>query len=225
MRRTLLVLGVMAAAVWPPVAGRAEGDGGPDGATADVALAPAPVVFDGFGLESFEGEGSIASALDGLDVADPGRARRAGLPVNVLVQGPNGRTAGSGDALAAEFKSRFDGVSVSAGMQADPTVIEQGPAKWVGGLGFASDHASGKEVLELRTSLGRGQQVGVLGLEVGPRIERRLRGGTVFFVDGKAQAQARRSPETGSWALPGLVDQSLGGPGSVGVAASTGLVR
>jgi hypothetical protein len=228
MRRTMLVVGLYVAVigaefVFGAAPGRADGM---DAAVAEVPPAgPTAVVFDGFGLDSFEGEGSIASALQGLAAADSGSGILPGVPVNVLVKGPNGRTAGTNDPLAAELKSRFDGVSLSAGMQADPTMIEEGPAKWVGGLGFSNDHALGKDMLELRTSLGRGQQVGVLGLDVGPRIERRLRGGTMFFVDGKAQAQARRSPETGGWALPGLADQNLGGPGSVGVAASTGLVR
>jgi hypothetical protein len=225
MRRTLLVLGMLVAVVQAPVPAWAAAGGAAVAAAADAPGAPMPVVFDGFGLDAFEGEGSIASALEVLDAADPGDSLLPGVPVNVLVKGPNGRTAGGSDPLAAELKSRFDGVSLSAGMQADPTIIEEGPAKWVGGLGFANDHALGRDVLELRTSLGRGQQVGVLGLEVGPRIERRLGGGTIFFLDGKAQAQARRSPETGTWALPGLIDQGLGGPGSLGVAASTGLVR
>ena len=224
MRRTLLVLGMLAAVVWPPVTARADGTTGAEAST-DAPVGPTPVVFDGFGLDAFEGEGSIASALEGLDAADQGDGLLPGVPVNVLVKGPNGRTAGTGDSLAAELKSRFEGVSLSAGMRADPSMIEEGPAQWVGGLGFSSDHAFGRDILELRTSLGRGQQVGVLGLEVGPRIERRLGGGTIFFLDGKAQAQARRSPETGTWALPGLIDQGLGGPGSLGVAASTGLVR
>jgi len=51
MRRTVLVLAVLAAAVCPPVAGRAEGEGGPDAAAVDAAVVPTPVVFDGFGLE------------------------------------------------------------------------------------------------------------------------------------------------------------------------------
>jgi len=80
-------------------------------------------------------------------------------------------------------------------------------------------------MLELKTSLGRSQQAGILGVELGPRIERRLRGGTVFFLDGKAQAEARRSAETGTWMMPRLAEQGQGGGGMVGVAASTGLVR
>jgi hypothetical protein len=110
-------------------------------------------------------------------------------------------------------------------MHADPTVIQDGPAKWVGGLGVSSDHELGREVLELKTSLGRSQKAGILGVEIGPRIERRLRGGMLIFLDGKAQAQARRSPDTGEWMLPRLAEQEAGTAGTVGVTASTGVVR
>ena len=80
-------------------------------------------------------------------------------------------------------------------------------------------------MLELKTSLGRSQQAGIVGVELGPRIERRLRGGTLIFLDGKAEAQARRSTDDGTWMMPGLAEQGTGGAGMVGVNASTGLVR
>jgi len=142
----------------------------------------------------------------------------------MLVRGPSGRVSSS-DPLAAELRSRIEGIHLTAGMHADPTVIQEGPAKWVGGVGVATDHALGREVLELKTSLGRSQQAGILGVELGPRIERRLRGGVLVFLDGKAQAQACRSPDTGTWMLPTLAEQGTGGAGMAGVAASTGLVR
>jgi hypothetical protein len=59
-------------------------------------------------------------------------------------------------------------------------------------------------------------------VEVGPRVERRLRAGATFFIDGKAEAQAMRSVETGWWSLPG---NSTDGSSMVGVMARTGLVR
>jgi hypothetical protein len=179
-------------------------------------------VFDGLGLEDFKGIGSIASALQGLESDLSPSELPLGVPVDVLVRGPSGRSNGS-DPMAAEMKSRIEGVDLTAGMQADPAAIQEGPAKWLGGVGVSSDHDHGREMLELKTSLGRSQQAGILGVELGPRIERRLRGGTVFFLDGKAQAEARRSAETGTWMIPRLAEQ--GGAGMVGVAASTGLVR
>ena len=194
--------------------------------TAAVATKPTTtaVVFDGLGLENFTGADSIASALRGIEAYSHPAELPLGVPVDMLVRGPSGRGNGS-DPLAAELKSRIDGIDLTAGMLADPAVIQEGPAKWVGGLGVSSAHELGREVLELKTSLGRSQQIGVLGVEVGPRIERRLRGGMVFFLDGKAQAQARRSADTGTWMLPRLAEQGTGGAGMVGVTASTGLVR
>lgn len=186
--------------------------------------AAAGLVFDGLGLEDFEGAGSIASALGDIEADSRPEELPLGVPVDMLVRGPSGRGNGN-DSLAAELKSRIENLDLTAGMQADPTVIEDGPAKWVGGLGVSSDHELGRETLELKTSLGRGQQAGILGVEVGPRIERRLRGGTLIFLDGKAQAQAHRSADTGTWWLPRLAEQGTGGAGMVGVAASTGVVR
>jgi hypothetical protein len=57
-------------------------------------------------------------------------------------------------------------------------------------------------------------------VEVGPRIERRLRRGAVLFLDGTAEARTQRSLETGSWLVPGSAAE-----GTVGVAARTGLTR
>ena len=190
----------------------------------EAPAATSPVVFDGLGLEDFNGISSLASALHGIAAEAQPPETPLGVPMDVLVKGPSGRGNGS-DPLAAELKSRIEGVDLTAGMQADPTTIQEGPAKWVGGLGVATDHELGREVLELKTSLGRSQQTGIFGVEVGPRIERRLRGGLLVFLDGKAQAQARRSSDTGTWMLPSLAEQGTGGAGMVGVTASTGLVR
>jgi len=203
--------------------------GGAD-ASATEAAAPAvddprvPVVFDGLGLEEFAGAGSVAAALRGLEAESQPADRLLGMPVDLSVRGPSGR-GNTTDPLAAEFKSRIDRIDLRAGMQTDPAGIQQGPARWTGAVGVSNDHDRGREMLELKTSLARSQQIGILGIEVGPRIERRLRGGTVVFLDGKAQAQARRSTETGAWMMPGLTEQGVGGAGMVGVAASTGLVR
>ena len=188
---------------------------------ADVKPSDTPLFFDGLGLEDFKGNQSIAASLRGITADSQLPEPELGLPVDLRVRGPSGKLVS--DSLAAELRSRIDGIDVSAGLQADPTVIQEGPAKWVGGVGVSSQHELGREVLELKTSLGRMQQSGIVGVELGPRIERRLRGGTLFFFDGKAEAQARRSAETGSWVLPNLTEQ--GGSGMVGVAASTGVMR
>jgi hypothetical protein len=198
--------------------GRADAE--PVAATATTT----PVVFDGLGLDDFKGTDSVASALRGIEADSNAADLPLGVPIDMLVRGPSGRGTSS-DSLAAEVRSRIEGIALTAGMQADLTVIQDGPAKWVGGLGVSSDHALGREVLELKTSLGRSQNAGILGVEIGPRIERRLRGGMLIFLDGKAQAQARRSADTGEWMLPRLAEQEADAAGAVGVTASTGVVR
>jgi hypothetical protein len=182
-------------------------------------VAPPPVVFDGFGLEGFRGSGSLAAALRGIDAQQADLP--LGVPVDVVVKGPSGRDRVA-DPLAAELKGRLEGIDLVAGLQADSTVVDEGPKKVVGGVRMSRAHGDGREALELKTSLGRQQQAGVLGIEVGPRIERRLPGGLTVFLDGKAQAQARRSIDDGSWAMPGLAGDA---GGSLGVAASTGVTR
>ena len=213
------VVGPVGGAGDPP----ATATGGAGGGEAPAAPATPPaIVFEGLGLGDFSGAGSIASALKGLGGGAAPREDVLGVPLDLVVKGPSGRDRLT-DPLGAELQSRIEGLDVSAGMQADPAAVYEGPAKWIGGVRVSSRHAAGREMLELKTSLDRRQQDGVVKLELGPRIERKLRDGTLLFIDGKAQAQARRSAESGVWTLPGLMEGQSGG--SVGVAASTGLVR
>lgn len=179
-----------------------------------VPAAP-PVVFEGFGLGDFEASGSIAAALRGA-VAE---SDSDGPPLDVVVRGPTGRQAVA-EQLAAEIRSRIDDLGFSAGLVTTPDVIHEGPAVWVGGMQLESAHGEGRELLELRTSVSQVQQSGVLGIELGPRIERRLKRGAVLFLDGKAEAKALKSIETGVWSLPGVSDDA-----TVGVTARTGLSR
>jgi len=169
------------------------------------------VLFDP-GDRSFS---SLAALPSNVEAIESGLLFATGLLGFVAITGETG--AGKSVILGA--------LNLVLGRRADRGMIREGPAKWVGGVGVATDHALGREVLELKTSLGRSQQAGILGVEVGPRIERRLRGGMSIFLDGKAQAQARRSADTGEWILPRLAEQGTGGAGMVGVTASTGLVR
>lgn len=175
-----------------------------------------PVVFEGFGLDGFTGGGSLAAAL--RDVA-PAGSPGAALPLDIVVRGPTGRDAVA-EQLATEIRSRIERLDVSAGVVTNRASIHDGFAAWTGGVAVASEHATGRDILELRTSLTQAQQSGVLGIEVGPRIERRLRRGAVLFLDGKAEARTQRSVETGGWLLPGNAAE-----GMVGVAARTGLTR
>ncbi len=173
------------------------------------------VVFEGFGLGDFKGPGSLAGAMRrAIPTADTST-----LPLDIVVRGPGG-AGGSSQGLATELRSRISALDVSAGVIATPNVLHEGLTRWIGGLKLESDHDAGREVIELRTTLTQAQTTGVFGIELGPRIERRLRRGAVLFLDGKAQAQAFKSAETGTWRLPGHTSDAM-----VGVTARTGLQR
>ena len=175
-----------------------------------------PVAFDGFGLEDFQGAGSMASALRASDLAAPGPA----TPLRLLVKGPSGAEQAA-NPLQAEVKGRIEGIDLSAGLLADRMVIEAGPQKFVGGMAMAHDHTKGRESLELRTSIAQAPTAAKIALELGPRIERRLPGGMTLFFDGKAEAQS---------APQGSTRQPLAGPmsdgiGLIGLTGRTGLMR
>lgn len=185
-------------------------------------VAPPPVVFEGFGLDGFSGTGSVAAALREADAGRPQNEWRDGLPpLDLRVRGPSGKGEASALPLAAEVRSRIDAFDVAAGLQADAHAFQEGRADWTGRIGMKAEHDAGSEGIELRTLVGRRNEAGLLGIEVGPRIERRLRRGMVFFIDGKAEARALRSQDTGWWALPGTSTAD----GMVGVTARTGVVR
>jgi len=180
-----------------------------------------PIEFDGFGFNNFEGTGSIAADLDRVEAARERESFGRMPEIAVAMQGPIGRDAPPVP-LAAELRSRVDRFDISAGMLADSNMVAEGPARWMGRVGVSKDRVDGRESLELRTMVGNNAEWGLVGFEVGPRVERRLGKGVTVFVDGKAEAQAMRSAETGWWSMPGT---STDGSSMVGVAARTGLTR
>lgn len=187
-------------------------------------VAPPQVVFEDLGLSGFSGAGSVAAALRQVNAT---AERNAGetIPLDIAVRGPSGSTPGvaATSPLAAEVRSRIERFDVAAGFRADPEVLTAGPAHWTGRIGLKAEDEKGLAALELRTTLGRWETDGRLGVELGPRLERRLRHGATFFIDGKAEAQAVRMQDGGWWALPGT--SAADGAGMLGVMARTGLVR
>jgi hypothetical protein len=175
-------------------------------------------------LHDFDGVSSLAAALRASDLEVEDEAAALG----VIVKGPTAPDQVR-QPLTAEVRHRItlidgliDGVEVMAGMQADRTMISDGPAKLVGGVGMAAEHAGGREALEVRTLVGQNEQWGRIGLEVGPRIERRLPGGITLFLDGKAEATSTPWQPIGGQSLPGLATDGLG---LIGVTGRTGLLR
>jgi hypothetical protein len=186
-----------------------------------AAIEPPPVVFEGLALAGFQGSGSVAAALRQVGTAPTDPAKPPLEFKGIAVRGPTGANARPGP-LAAELCSRIDRFDVAAGLLADPALIDEGPSRWTGRIGLANDRDDGRESLELRTVLAPGQERSLIGLTVGPRVERRLAKGVTFFLDGQAEAQAMRPADSGWWTLPGTSTADLT---MLGVTARTGLVR
>jgi hypothetical protein len=197
------------------VGARAAASGPEAGAPTPPALAP--ILFDGFGLEEFEGAGSIASALRRSDIRPPAES----IPLDLRVRGPSSQETVQAP-MVAEIRSRLEGIDVAAGVQADRWMLSEGPNKLLGSVGFAAKHDRGRESLELRTALGQGDRSPRLSGEVGPRIERRLRRGMLLFLDGKAEAQSLRADQRATGALP---SPTFDGIGAIGLTGRAGLVR
>jgi len=172
---------------------------------------------EGPALHDFSGVASLAAALRTSDLEVEAEAASLG----VVVRGPTAPDQVR-QPLTAEVRHRVEGVDVMAGLQADRTVIAEGPAKWVGGVGVANEHGRGREAVEVRTLVGQNEQWGRIGLEVGPRIERRLPGGITLFLDGKAEAASTVWQPIGGTALPG---QPTDGLGLIGLTGRTGFAR
>lgn len=172
-----------------------------------------------FRLHDFDGVSSLAASLRKSDFEVNDEAGRLGL----VVKGPTSPEQ-SQQPVTAQIKHRIEGIDFMAGMQADRSMMREGPAKWIGGLGVASEYDLGRRSLDLRTSVGQNDQWGVIGLEVGPRLERRLPGGMLFVIDGKAEARTLPAePGLGSQSLLGQANDS--GLGMIGLTGRTGLVR
>ncbi|NCA12134.1 hypothetical protein EBR56_10085 [bacterium] len=166
-------------------------------------------------LHDFDGVSSLAAALRKSDF----EVQEDAAALGVVVKGPN--ATDQARPLMAEVRHRIERLDVMAGLQADRTAISAGPSKWVGGVGMAAEHGRGRESLEVRTDVGQNEQWGRIGLEVGPRIERRLPGGITLFFDGKAEAASTPWRPYGGQPLPGTSD----GLGLIGITGRTGLVR
>lgn len=202
-----------ARAAWPPQSVVAGWDD-----AVETAGSAGEVAFEGFGLEGFQGAGSVASALRSSDLREPSSPD----PFRVVVRGPAAPDQAA-NPLEAQIKSRFEGIDLTAGMLADSRVVESGrPTKLLGGMAMAHDHAGGREAIELKTTIAQTPSTARLSLELGPRIERRLPGGLTLFLDASAQAQSA-PPQAIDWQP--LAGPAFDGVGLVGLTGRTGIAR
>lgn len=187
------------------------------------------IPFEGLSFEGFEGLGAIASQLRAIDAAS---VEEEAWAFDMAVSGPGGssrlggsRLAGDSAApvpLTAMVASNVSGIAVTAGIDADPGTIRDGPSKWIGGVRVATEGSFGRAELAVRTSMRYAEQTRLIGVELGPRFERAFPGGLTFFVDGKAAAETAGSPVQRIWEPAA---SSLDGLGSLGVVGRTGIVR
>jgi hypothetical protein len=187
-------------------------------ARADAPPSLPPVVFDGFGLGDLSAAASVGRALRAAEAT----ATASAAPLDVVVRGPGGGVTGPLP-LAAEVRGRIEGIAVAAGLQGDATALVERQPQWIGRIGVGSTRPDGAESLEFRTRLESRAQTDRLGVEIGPRIERRLPRGARFFIDGAATAEAVRGEQAGTWAMPGTSTADTAA--AVGVSARTGIVR
>lgn len=188
-----------------------------------AAVEPPPVVFDGFG---FDVDGTtVAAALADAGVGGVPAGAAASPSLDIAIQGqamPDLPVT----PLAAEVRSRIEGFDMAAGLRADPASLLTEGASWTGKIGVAAKRQRDPawvETFEVRTQFETSMQGAQLGLQVGPRMEWRLGGGTTLFLDGTAEARAVRTLDAGAWALPGT--SAADGLGMLGVSARTGLAR
>lgn len=181
--------------------------------------APPAVVFEGFGLGDLSAGASVAQAL--RSVADPALPT-ACRPLDVFVRGPGaGREATA--PLAAEIRSRVEAFDVAAGFEGDAASLAARVPRWTGRIRLGEAGPTGSDAIELRTRLDACPGLERLGVELGPRFERRLPNGARVFFDGAASAEAFRSADGGGWQLPGT--STADSLTAVGISARTGIVR
>ena len=191
-----------------------------DAPSAAAPFEPPPIIFEGLGLGNFDGSGSVASALrEAGDGTDGGQSMLEFKGIEV--RGPSGANAAPAP-MAAEVRSRIDWIDVAAGVTADPERLREGPSRWTGRIGLSNDRESGSDSLELRTMVLPSETASMIGVTVGPKIERKIGRGLTVFLDGQAEAQAYRPADAGWFSLPGVADGSLA---TLGLTARTGIVR
>jgi hypothetical protein len=179
---------------------------------------PPPVVFEGFGLGDLSSPASVSRSLDA------GTATHGTRPFDVIVRGPG--AAGSESApgpLATEVRGRIERWHVAAGFEGDARALVDRTPRWTGAIGLEGSGPAGGRSLEVRTLVESRDGRGRVGVEVGPRLERRLRRGARIFLDGAATAEAVHDVDAGGWRLPGT--STADGTATAGINARTGIIR
>ena len=179
---------------------------------------PKRLAFDGFGFDSdFNGAG-VAKALGGLRVQDEKPSEEEGT-LEFFVKGPPSSRAGAG-VMMAEVGHEMAFLNIAAGVLANRHSLVDGPSGYTSRLSvdFEGDSVAGG--LDLKTQMRHAKNHSTVGIEFGPRLQRRFGKGVEFFMKGSAEAVSRyeRNGEMTPTGGPLQRPEQVGLSGTVGLA-------
>ena len=179
---------------------------------------PKRLAFDGFGFDSDFNHAGVAKALGGLRVQDEKPSEEEGS-LEFFVKGPPSSRAGAG-VMMAEVGHEMAFLNIAAGVLANRHSLVDGPSGYTSRLSvdFEGDSVAGG--LDLKTQMRHAKNHSTVGIEFGPRLQRRFGKGVEFFMKGSAEAVSRyeRNGEMTPTGGPLQRPEQVGLSGTVGLA-------
>lgn len=180
---------------------------------------PKPLAFDGFGFDpDFNGD-CVAKALGGVRVQDEEASEEEGS-LEFLVKGPPSSRAGAG-VMTAEVGQEIAFLNIAAGVLANRDSLVDGPSGYTSRLSVDFEGESVAGGLDLKTQMRHAKNHSTVGIEFGPRLQRRFGKGVEFFMKGSAEAVSRY--ERGGEMTP--TGGPLQRPEQVGLSGTVGIAR
>ncbi len=184
---------------------------------------PKQLAFDGFGFDGFgfdpdfNGDG-VAKALGEVRVQDEEASEEEGS-LEFLVKGPPSSRAGAG-VMTAEVGQEIAFLNIAAGVLANRDSLVDGPSGYTSRLSVDFEGESVAGGLDLKTQMRHAKNHSTVGIEFGPRLQRRFGKGVEFFMKGSAEAVSRykRGGEMTPTGGPLQRPEQVGLSGTVGIA-------
>ncbi|MBT6458581.1 MAG: hypothetical protein HOK57_02010, partial [Planctomycetaceae bacterium] len=150
---------------------------------------PKRLAFDGFGFDSDFNHAGVAKALGGLRVQDEKPSEEEGS-LEFFVKGPPSSRAGAG-VMMAEVGHEMAFLNIAAGVLANRHSLVDGPSGYTSRLSVDFEGGSVAGGLDLKTQMRHAKNHSTVGIEFGPRLQRRFGKGVEFFMKGSAEAVSR----------------------------------
>ena len=179
---------------------------------------PKRLAFDGFGFDSDFNHAGVAKALGGLRVQDEKPSEEEGS-LEFFVKGPPSSRAGAG-VMMAEVGHEMAFLNIAAGVLANRHSLVDGPSGYTSRLSVDFEGGSVAGGLDLKTQMRHAKNHSTVGIEFGPRLQRRFGKGVEFFMKGSAEAVSRyeRNGEMTPTGGPLQRPEQVGLSGTVGLA-------